>query len=309
MSSSDPDAFNAAIEALTAALEETSDAEAQRCARELVSLILQFHREGVGRMLDILRSAPDTWQQRFEGDPLVSSLLALHEIPTSDNGRTVTAIDSSTQLIQIRRGSNPQDAGDVSAHGHDRTRCEQCGELLSETHHHVIDLVARTLFCCCRACWLTAGAAHGTSRKAVPDRYVAREGFRVTEAQWDLLQVPVDVVFFMANSTAGRTIAFYPSPAGATESTIALEAWRDFERANPWVRDAAPDVEAVLVRRTGVAGQEYEAFIVPIDACYDLIGRLRVQWRGFSGGDRARLELDRFFSEVVARSDAVTERR
>jgi hypothetical protein len=125
----------------------------------------------------------------------------------------------------------------------------------------------------------------------------------LTSAEWDALQVPVSVAFFMFNSAIGRTIAFYPSPAGATESALSLGAWRDVEAANAWVRTAAPDVEALLVRRRGDGGAAYECFIVPIDACYELVGRIRLNWQGFDGGDLVRNEIERFFVEVTARAN------
>jgi hypothetical protein len=241
------------------------------------------------------------WQRRLESDPTVAALLALHEISVAG---AEAAVEPPARLIAIQRGSRQQNADQFSRPIHDRTHCEQCGELLSDAHHHTIDIAARTLSCCCRACWLLAGArSDASSRKAVPDRYLTESRFELTAAQWDALQLPVDMAFFMRNSAAGRTFAFYPSPAGATESALPLEAWHDVERSNPWVHAAEPDVEAVLVRKRGPSGSGHEAFIVPIDACYDLVGRLRVHWRGFSGGDRARAEIERFFSEIVARAD------
>ena len=43
------------------------------------------------------------------------------------------------------------------------------------------------------------------------------------------------------------------------------------------------EVEALFVyARPGVAGRE--AFFVPIDLCYALVGLVRREWRGFSGG-------------------------
>ena len=110
----------------------------------------------------------------------------------------------------------------------------------------------------------------------------------------------------MFNSIAGRTIAFYPSPAGATESALSLSAWCDVEAANPWVRSAAPDVEALLVRSRADMGSTYECFVVPIDACYELVGRIRLHWKGLDGGDVVRNEIERFFAEVAARTLSVS---
>jgi len=47
---------------------------------------------------------------------------------------------------------------------------------------------------------------------------------------------------------------------------------------------------------------EAECFLVPIDACYELVGRLRMLWRGFDGGREAHQALDDFFAEVRARA-------
>jgi hypothetical protein len=43
---------------------------------------------------------------------------------------------------------------------------------------------------------------------------------------------------------------------------------------------------------------------VPIDACYELVGRLRQVWRGFDGGQQAHEAMDEFFARVSARSRA-----
>ena len=45
--------------------------------------------------------------------------------------------------------------------------------------------------------------------------------------------------------------AFYPSPAGATESLLPLTAWEEIVRENPALREMQPDVEALLVRANG----------------------------------------------------------
>ncbi len=61
-----------------------------------------------------------------------------------------------------------------------------------------------------------------------------------------------------------------------------------------------PDVEALLVHRTDGPGGS--CHLVPIDACYELVGRLRTVWRGFDGGREAHEAMDAFFAHVQARS-------
>ncbi len=110
------------------------------------------------------------------------------------------------------------------------------------------------------------------------------------------------LAFFFRNSDQGRTVAFYPGPAGATESELAIEAWTAVLDDNPVLATAVPDVEALLIRipKSGPAGAE--CHLLPIDACYELVGRLRRCWRGFDGGQDARAELDDFFARVQRRS-------
>jgi hypothetical protein len=61
------------------------------------------------------------------------------------------------------------------------------------------------------------------------------------------------------------------------------------------------DVEAFLVRARPERGGA-ECFLVPIDACYELVGHLRRLWKGFDGGREANDELDAFFGRVRAKA-------
>jgi len=45
--------------------------------------------------------------------------------------------------------------------------------------------------------------------------------------------------------------------------------------------------------------------LVPVDACYRLVGLVRRHWRGFDGGPEAWAHIDAFFDAVEARSRAV----
>jgi hypothetical protein len=180
-------------------------------------------------------------------------------------------------------------------------RCEMCGQDVAAEHRHVVDLTERTLKCLCRPCYLLFSdpkAAQGRFRQ-VPTRFAELPGDGIDEAAWDALAIPVSLAFFFHNSTQDRAVAFYPGPAGATESLLPLDAWQQVVAANPAFASAAPDVEAVMVRRAPVGA---ECFIVPIDACYELVGRLRRTWRGFDGGVEARAEIDAFFATALQRA-------
>jgi hypothetical protein len=178
-------------------------------------------------------------------------------------------------------------------------RCELCAEPIGDEHGHLVDVHARRLLCACRGChllFMSQGAGGGHFR-AVPDRYLAFPEFRLSAAQWDSLQIPVSVAFFLVNSTLDRVAAFYPGPAGATESLLPLDTWAQVVAANPALADLEPDVEAFLVRADRNVGGA-ECFVVPVDVCYELVGRLRMLWRGFDGGREAHEALDDFFTRV-----------
>jgi Family of unknown function (DUF5947) len=180
-------------------------------------------------------------------------------------------------------------------------RCEMCSELIAEEHQHVVNVADRQLMCTCRACYLLFTDSHAELRyRAVPDRFLSFPGFALDRRAWETLQIPVGVAFFFTNSALGRTVAFYPGPAGACESELALDVWGTLSGADARVGLLADDVEALLVR-VPESGPP-QSYLVPIDACYEFVGRLRMLWRGFDGGQEAREFIDGFFSDVAARA-------
>ena len=72
--------------------------------------------------------------------------------------------------------------------------------------------------------------------------------FTLDRRAWEALQIPVGLAFFFHNSDMDKTVAFYPGPAGATESELDLEAWSTISGADDRLSMLADDVEALLVR-------------------------------------------------------------
>ncbi|MEP6666035.1 MAG: DUF5947 family protein [Nocardioidaceae bacterium] len=181
-------------------------------------------------------------------------------------------------------------------------KCDMCAEEIGEEHSHIVDIESRQLMCACRGCYLlfTAEAAHLRYR-AVPDRYLTFPGFALSQAGWDALEIPVGLAFFFSSSVLGKVVAFYPGPAGVAESELGLGSWDDIVEANPALRGLKPDVEALLLRAPD-AETPAECYLVPIDACYELAGRIRLVWRGFDGGQDAREQIDAFFTQLLERS-------
>jgi hypothetical protein len=186
--------------------------------------------------------------------------------------------------------------------------CEMCRAPLAEEHPHVVNVETRVVLCACRACYLlfTHQGAAGGKYRAVPESYAYAPEVRPTDAQWDTLQIPVGTAFFFVNSVLGRTVAFYPSPAGATESQLPLETWEELVRAHPRLAAIAPDVEALLVSR-GPDG--FECFLVPITSCYELVAVIRRNWKGFDGGEGARREIGDFFARLRERCGVAADGR
>ena len=184
----------------------------------------------------------------------------------------------------------------------DAERCEMCHEVLGERHGHVVDLEKRSLACTCRACYLlfTHSGAAGGRYRSVAERVAYDPDRPLTGEDWNELQIPVAMAFFFYNSALGRVVAGYPSPGGVTECELDLAAWDRLAAAYPLLGALAPDVEAILVNRTG-----NETFLIPIDECYALVGELRRLWQGFDGGQEARDALATFLDGLRQRAIAL----
>jgi hypothetical protein len=193
-------------------------------------------------------------------------------------------------------------------------KCEMCAAEIPADHGHVADLERSTLMCACRACYLlfTQSQAGRGRYRAVPDRYCSDPAHPLSAADWDALEVPVGLAFFL-RSGGGELTGFYPSPAGATECRLDLQAWQRIAESHPMLTAAQPDVEAILIYRAAARDSDrthkgdaggVECFLVPIDVCYELAGRMRLQWRGFDGGSEARASIAEFLDGVRSRARA-----
>src|SRR6202048_532963 len=182
--------------------------------------------------------------------------------------------------------------------------CELCSEVIPEDHRHLLDLSSRALICACQACSLLFSDEGGGGGKyrLVPRRFLSLADFQMTDEQWDELMIPVNMAFIFRSSGSKHVMAFYPSPAGATESLLDLEGWEMLLHANPVLNGLEADVEALLINRVQNASEHY---IVPIDACYQLVGLIRMTWKGLSGGVEAREAIAQFFADIRARSRSV----
>jgi hypothetical protein len=209
----------------------------------------------------------------------------------------VTRSLASSRLRRLARSSAEERAAA-------QERCELCGEPIPSEHRHLLDLSSRELMCACQACKILfdrkeAGAGH---YRLVPDRRLFVEDFRLDDPQWEALRIPVDMAYFFHSSEADRVVAFYPSPAGATESLLQLHAWERLVSANPILSTLEDDVEALLVNRARGARQH---FVVPLEDPYRLVALIRTRWRGLTGGKEVWEEIERFFDGLAQRAKTI----
>lgn len=179
--------------------------------------------------------------------------------------------------------------------------CELCYAEIEAEHDHLIEPDTRRLLCACQACALLFDSPEARRYRRVPREVSRLKGFDLTDAQWDALLIPINLAFFVRSSTQDRVLALYPGPAGATESKLALQTWDDLATANPLLKALQPDVEALLVNRMDGAREYYR---LPIDRCYELVGLIRSQWHGLSGGQDVRAAQLRFFEQLRSETGA-----
>ena len=209
-------------------------------------------------------------------------------IRTSTGGR-------QSPLATLRRLKQPRTA---------RERCELCSVALGPGHRHLLEMSSRQVICACDHCALRFQVVVGGRFKLIPRYPHALADFRLTDGQWENLALPINLAFFFYNTPGAKMMALYPSPAGATESLLPLETWKVLVGDNPVLARMQPDVEALLVNRVGTARQYY---LAPIDACYELVGLIRVHWRGLAGGEEVWEHIAAFFARLDERSDPLSE--
>jgi hypothetical protein len=187
-------------------------------------------------------------------------------------------------------------------------QCELCSAGLAQEHPHLVELTSRQILCACDACAMLFDGMERTKYKRVSRRAQCLLDFEMTDGQWESLLIPINMAFFFGSSIEGRVIALYPSPAGAVESLLPLEAWDEIAANNRALSHLLPDVEALLVNRVGHAHglTRAEYYIAPIDECYKLVGLIRTNWKGLSGGSEVWTEIGRFFSELRSKADVIS---
>jgi hypothetical protein len=156
----------------------------------------------------------------------------------------------------------------------------------------------RKILCACTACAILFSESTGRFRRIPPD-VIQITDCRLTDAQWIALDIPIDLAFVFQSTANGSITAVYPSPAGAIESNPPFEVWTEIIADEPRLAHLQPDVQALLVNRLV---EPYEYLLAPIDKCFELIGIVRTNWQGFTGGTELRKQVRAFFETLRVHS-------
>ena len=212
------------------------------------------------------------------------------DAPISTNGRKGTAF-STLRGLAAPRPAVP--AGE---------RCELCGLALGPEHRHLFENATRKIICSCDPCALRFENVLEGRFKLIPRDVHSLPGFRMDDAAWESLALPIGLAFFFYDTKSAKMVAYYPSPAGATESLLPLEAWQTLLADNPALAGMESDVEVFLANRVGERRDYYR---VPLDICFELVGLIRVHWRGFTGGEEVWREIDAYFARLAESAQPV----
>lgn len=171
--------------------------------------------------------------------------------------------------------------------------CGLCGVPTEIEHRHLLDASGGELLCACRPCSLLFSGEQDGDRPylLVPQRRVRLDGSVPAKE----LGVPVGLAFFVPRQD-GTVVARYPSPAGATQWEVDVHAWRNAVERCPELATIRPHTEALLIN---TARGRDDHWIAPVDDCFRMVGVVRREWRGLSGGSRVWPEIERFFMELT----------
>jgi hypothetical protein len=171
--------------------------------------------------------------------------------------------------------------------------CEICESRISEDHRHLLELGERRILCACEPCIAMRSGVDNYC--PVGTRTVWLDDFDFPDDLWAAFQLPIGLAFFLRSSGTNSVVALYPSPAGATESELHLESWQSLVARNPILEQLDADGEAFVVNRMTAPA---EHAIVPIDECYRLVGLIKSNWTGISGGNAISDAVPLFFQHI-----------
>jgi hypothetical protein len=202
------------------------------------------------------------------------------------------ATPNSAVVTGLRRLARPRPVP-VAEPAETGGRCDLCGGKLDDEHRHLLSLDDRRILCTCEPCWAMRAGDPGL--RPTGSRAQILAGFELSDELWARFQIPIGLSFFFLSDVSNGVVALYPSPAGATESELYLEAWNDLVAANPVLETLEHEVEALIVDRIS---EPHQVAIVPIDRCYELVGTIKANWTGISGGSAVEDAVEELFAHL-----------
>jgi hypothetical protein len=203
------------------------------------------------------------------------------------------------RLRRLARGRGERAAQQPQRPPMGTARCDLCGGLMAEDHRHLLDVAQRQIVCACEPC--IAMRSGERDLRPTGTRTIVLDDFALDDELWARFRIPIGLAFFIVSDAVGGVAALYPSPAGATECELYLDAWNELVAANPVLASLEPEVEALVVNR--LADPPVHA-IAPIDRCYELVGTIKATWEGISGGDAVENAVGAFFARLTASRSA-----
>lgn len=215
--------------------------------------------------------------------------------PEAPQQATAAGADAAVTLSALRRFMRRPEV---------RERCELCSaEVQSHPRHeHLLEQHTGQVTCSCSACAMIFPVNAGKRYLRIPRVPYRLDGFVMSEDQWDSLAIPVRMAYVQLHPETRAPRAFYPSPAGPTESLLSLDGWAELVRDNASLSRLQPGVEALLINRIGEVRDHY---IAPIDRCFELVGLIRLNWRGLSGGQEVWQRVAEFFTALQRQAQPV----
>lgn len=171
--------------------------------------------------------------------------------------------------------------------------CDLCELPIPPKHRHLLHLEERRIVCVCGTCWaIRSGDAE---YRPTGNRTVWLEDFNLPGDLWASFQVPIGLCFFFNSGSVNSVIGMYPSPAGATECELYLEAWEELKELNPVLEGLETDIEALMINRLSDPPQYA---IAPTDRAYELVGIVKAKWEGISGGPELKKAVEAYFDDL-----------
>lgn len=180
-----------------------------------------------------------------------------------------------------------------------RRRCDRCRTVWKSPYRHLLDLDGFQLLCACPDCTAACLEDARGSCRVVPAWVRKVLGWSPERSRWSELQLP-GIAFFLRASKAEGWLSVFPSAIGALDGHLSAADLGSLLGNSVVLARVALDVEALLIDAR--QAEEMQAYIVPIDVCFDLSALVRQVWPGIDGGESARRELDRFFAALEQRA-------